>query len=89
MSVASRAGQVLMGARLNRFKEACIWVVAHETTLIVIPLKNCSSHNFFGLLTDFFYHFWIQVAVSLPKPSVSLPKRPYHSRFGSETAINL
>ena len=83
------AGQVPMGIRLNRFKEACTWVLTNESTPIVIPLKNCSSHNFFGLLTDFFGHFWIQVAVSLPKPVVSLPKRQYHSRFGSETAINL
>jgi hypothetical protein len=77
MSVTSRAGQVPMGIRirLNRFKEACTWVLAYETTPIVIPLKNCSSHNFFGLLTDFFGHFWIQVAVSLPKPAFSLPKR--------------
>ena len=89
MSVASRSGQVRMGTRLNRFKEVYTWVLAYETTLIVIPLKNCSSHNFFGLLTDFFGHFWIQVAVSLPKPAVSLPKLPCHSRFGSETAINL
>jgi hypothetical protein len=89
MSVTSRAGQVPMGIRLNRFKEACTWVLAYETTPIVIPLKNCYSHNFFGLLTDFFGHFWIQVAVSLPKPEVSRPKRPYHSRFGSETVINL
>ena len=89
MSVTSRAGQVPMGIRLNRFKEAYTWVLVNETTPIVIPLKNCSSHNFFGLLTDFFGHFWIQVAVSLPKPAVSLPKRKYHSRFGSETAMNL
>jgi hypothetical protein len=92
MSVTSRAGQVPMGIRLNRFKEACTWVLAYETTPIVIPLKNCYSHNFFGLLTDFFGHFLIQVAVSLPKPVVSLfPKRQYHSRFGSETetATNL
>jgi hypothetical protein len=83
MSVTSRAGQVPMGTRLNRFKEACTWVLAYETTPVVIPFKNCSSHNFFGLLTDFFGHFWIQVAVSLPKPAVSLPKRKYHSRFVS------
>jgi hypothetical protein len=87
MSVTSRAGQVPMGIRLNRFKEACTWILAYETTPIVIPLKSCYSHNFFGLLTDFFGHFWIQVAVSLSKPAVSLPKRQYHSRFGSETAI--
>jgi hypothetical protein len=55
MSVTSRAGQVPMGIRLNRFKEALTWVLAYETTPIVIPLKNCSSHNFFGLLTDFFW----------------------------------
>jgi hypothetical protein len=67
---------------LNRFKEAYTWVLANETTPIVISLKNCSSHNFFGLLTDIFDHFWIQVGVSLPK-------RPYHSRLGSETVINL
>ena len=77
------------GTLLNRFKEAYTWVLANETTPIVIPLTNCSSHNFFGLLTDIFDHFWIPVAVSLPKPAVSLPKRPYHSRFGSETVINL
>ena len=65
MSVASRAGQVPMGTRLNRFKEVCTWVLAYETTPIVIPLKNCSSHNFFGLLTDFFGHFWIQVEPAL------------------------
>jgi hypothetical protein len=82
MSVTSRAGQVPMGTRLNRFKEACTWVLAYETTPIVIPLKNCSSHNFFGLLTGFFGHFWIQVAVSLPK-------HKSHSRFVRETAINL
>ena len=52
MSVTSRAGQVSMGIRLNRFKEAYTWVLANETTPIVISLKNCSSHNFFGLLTD-------------------------------------
>jgi hypothetical protein len=89
MSVTSRAGQVPMGTRLNRFKEACTWVLAYETTPIVVPLKNCFSHNFFGLLTDFFGRFWIQVAVSLPKPAVSLPKRKYHSRFGCETAMNI
>ena len=72
MSVASRAGQAPMGARLNRFKEVCTWVLAYEITPVVIPLKNYSSHNFFGLLTEFFYHFWIQVAVSLPKPAVTL-----------------
>jgi hypothetical protein len=49
-----------MGIRLNRFKEAFTWVLAYETTPIVIPLKNCYSHNFFGLLTDFFGHVWIQ-----------------------------
>ena len=65
---------------LNRFKEAYIWVLANETTPIVIPLKNCSSHNFFGLLTDIFDHFWIQVAVSLPKPAAG--------SFTSETAIS-
>ena len=54
MSVASRAGQ---GTRLNRVKEVHTWDLAHETTPIVIPLKNYSSHNFFGLLTDFFDHF--------------------------------
>jgi hypothetical protein len=77
------------GTLLNRFKEARTWVLANETTPIVIPLKNYCSHNFFGLLTDIFDHSWIQVAVSLPKPAVSLPKRPYHSRFGSETVIHL
>ena len=55
------------GTFLNRFKEAYTWVLANETTPIVIPLKSCSSHNFFGLLTDIFDHSWIQVAVSLPK----------------------
>ena len=55
MSVTSRTGQVPMGTRLNRFKEACTWVLAYETTPIVIPLKTCSSHNFFGLPTDFFW----------------------------------
>jgi hypothetical protein len=54
MSVTSRAGQVPMGIRLNRFKEVCTWVLAYETTPIVIPLKNCYSRNFFGLPTDFF-----------------------------------
>ena len=52
----------------------------------MIPLENCSSRNFFGLLTDIFDNFWIQVAVSLPKPAVLLP---CHSRFASETVINL
>ena len=88
MSVTSRTGQVPSLIGLKRHTPGT-WVLANETTPIVIPLKNCSSHNFFGLLTDIFDHFWIQVAVSLPKPEVSLPKRPYHSRFGSETAINL
>ena len=77
------------GTLLNRFKEAYTWVLANETTPILIPLKDCFSHNFFGLPTDIFYHFWIQVGVSLPKPAVPLPKRPHHSRFGSETVINL
>jgi hypothetical protein len=40
MSVTSRAGQVPMGIRLNRFKEAFTWVLAYETTPIVIPLKT-------------------------------------------------
>ena len=60
------------GTRLNRFKVVHTWVLDYESTPIVLPLKNCSSHNFFGLLTDFFDHFWIQVAVSLPKPAVTL-----------------
>ena len=42
------------GTLLNRFKGAHTWVLANETTPIVIPLKNCSSHNFFGLLTGIF-----------------------------------
>ena len=69
MSVTSSSGQV---PSLIGFKEAFTWVLANETTPIVIPLKNCSSHNFFGLPTDIFDHFWIQVAVSLPKPAVTL-----------------
>jgi hypothetical protein len=40
-SVDTKSGQVPMGIRLNRFKEACTWVLAYETTPIVIPLKNC------------------------------------------------
>ena len=72
MSVTSRAGQVPMGTHLNRVEEVCTSVLAFEATPIVIPLKNYSSHNFFGLPTDFFYHFWIQVAVSIPKPAVAL-----------------
>ena len=61
--------------RLNRFKKGVytwVLVLAYETTPIVFPLKNYSNHNFFGLLTDLFDHFWIQVAVSLPKPAVTL-----------------
>ena len=79
------------GTPLNRFKEACTWVLAHETTSIVISLKNCYSHNFFGRLTDFLTTsgFWIQVAVSLSKPAVALLQRPCHGRHGSETVINL
>jgi hypothetical protein len=86
MSVTSGAGQAPALIVLKKYGPKFL---TYETTHIVIPLKNCSSHNFFGLLTDFFGHFWIQVAVSLPKQAVSLPKRQYHTRFGSETAINL
>ena len=46
MSVTSRAGQVPMGIRLNRFKEACTWVLAYETTPIVIPLKIVLATTF-------------------------------------------
>jgi hypothetical protein len=88
MSVASRAGQVPMGIRLNRFKEACTWVLAYryETTPIVIPLENCyiiqlfwTSNRLFWPLLDSGGGFTSETA---------LPKRQYHSRFGSETAIN-
>ena len=37
-------------------------------TPIVFPMKNCSTHNFVGVLAGFFGHFWIQATVPLLKP---------------------
>ena len=91
MSVASRGGLVPMCTRLNRCKGIYTCFLAYEITPIVFPLETYSGHNFVGLLTltGFSGHFWIQVAVSLPKPAVTLLRRPYRSRFGSETALPL
>ena len=52
------------------------------TTLIARALKNYSSWGFLEVSTDIFTHFRIQMAVSLPK-------RPFHGGFGSETVQNL
>jgi hypothetical protein len=52
------------------------------TTPIVSALKNYYRQGFLEVPTDFFNHFWIQVAVSKVK-------RPLRNHFGSETIINL
>jgi hypothetical protein len=49
------------------------------TTPIVSALKNYYISRFLEGPTDFFNHFWIQVAVSLLKPP--------HGGFRSETAV--
>jgi hypothetical protein len=60
-------------SRLNRLKEARTWFLTYGAMPIVFPLKNSSirTHNFFEVATVF-YLYWIQVAVSLLKPVVTL-----------------
>jgi hypothetical protein len=52
--------------RARPVKEVRTWVLTDETTPIVFPLKNCSTHNCVEALTGVLDHFWIQAAVSLP-----------------------
>jgi hypothetical protein len=36
------------------------------------PLGKLFTHNFLEVLTGLFHHFWVQAAVSLLKPAITL-----------------